>query len=190
MLEATGTIENHSNRSHTRDRASLDTNTEIEFRKPQAGDGPAVSQLVAACAPLDENSAYCNLLQCSDFADTCVIAEREGALLGWISAYRNPAEADCLFVWQVAVAPAGRGQGLAGRMLDEIVARPAAAGCTALTTTITEDNEASWALFEAFARRHGAHLERSPRFERERHFAGAHDTEWEARIAPLPNLSK
>ena len=71
-------------------------------------------------------------------------------------------------------------------MLDELLARPAFAGTTALTTTITQGNAASWRLFGAFARRHGARLTRAPRFEREAHFDGAHDTEWEARIAPLP----
>ncbi len=160
------------------------------LRIPRPEDGPRVSALIAASPPLDVNSAYCNLLQCSDFADTCVLAERGDELLGWISGYRPPAAPECLFVWQVAVAAAARGEGLAGKMLDELIARPAAAGATALTTTITEDNAASWGLFEAFARRHGAKLDRSPRFERDRHFAGAHDTEWEARIAPLPTFSQ
>lgn len=156
---------------------------------PAAEDGAAVSRLIAASPPLDVNSAYCNLLQCTDFAPTCVLAEREGAPVGWLSAYRPPAAPECLFVWQIAVAADARGQGLAGRMLDALLARPAAAGASALTTTITSDNAGSWALFEAFARRHGAALERTPRFQREAHFGGAHDTEWEARIAPLPTLS-
>jgi L-2,4-diaminobutyric acid acetyltransferase len=157
---------------------------------PKAADGPAVSRLIAECPPLDVNSAYCNLLQCTDFAETCVLAERGGKPVGWISAYRPPAAPECLFVWQVAVAREARGEGLAGRMLDELVFRPAAAGAVALTTTITADNVASWSLFEVFARRHGATLERTPRFECERHFAGAHDTEWQARIAPLPTISR
>lgn len=157
---------------------------------PRAEDGHRISGLIASSPPLDVNSAYCNLLQCTDFRDTCVLAERDGALLGWISAYRPPPSPEQLFVWQVAVAPAARGEGLALKMLDALLARPAVAGARTLTTTITEDNEASWRLFRAFARRHGATLTQSPRFEREAHFAGAHDTEWEARIAPLPTLSE
>lgn len=153
---------------------------------PNATDGPAVSRLIAACPPLDVNSAYCNLLQCTDFAETCVLAERAGRIVGWISAYRPPASPECLFVWQVAVADEARGDGLARRMLDELVSRPAAAGAVALTTTITASNVASWSLFEGFARRHGARLERTPRFERDTHFAGARETEWQARISPLP----
>lgn len=157
------------------------------LREPTAADGPAVTALIAACAPLDANSAYCNLLQCSDFAGTCVVAERAGAIVGWISGYRPPSHPDRIFVWQVAVSPSARGLGLGGRMLDALIARPAANGATALTTTVTEANAASWALFEAFARRHGARLTRSARFERDAHFAGAHDTEWQATISPLPS---
>lgn len=145
-----------------------------------------MTALIAACPPLDRNSAYCNLLQCSDFADTCVVAERGGQVLGWISGYRPPSHPDRFFVWQVAVDAAARGEGLAVRMLDHLLTRPAVAGATTLTTTITRDNDASWALFGAFARRHGATLTRHARFERNPHFAGAHATEWEARIAPLP----
>ena len=156
------------------------------LRMPRAEDGPGVSRLIASSPPLDTNSAYCNLLQCTDFRDTCVLAERDGEVMGWISGYRPPAHPERLFVWQVAVNPRARGEGLALRMLEELLARPAAASATQLTTTITEDNDASWALFRAFARRRSAPLSKSPRFEREAHFAGAHDTEWEARIALPP----
>ncbi len=158
----------------------------IVLRRPDAEDGPAVSALIASCPPLDGNSAYCNLLQCSDFAETCVVAERAGRMVGWISGYRPPSNPERLFVWQVAVSDAARGEGLGSRMLDELVARPAACDARELTTTITETNDASWALFEAFARRHGAALTRSPRFERAAHFAGAHDTEWQACITLRP----
>ncbi|WP_235911494.1 diaminobutyrate acetyltransferase [Croceibacterium soli] len=155
---------------------------------PSAEDGPAISRLIASSPPLDTNSAYCNLLQCTDFRETCVVAERDGEALGWISAYRPPATPDRLFVWQVAVHSAARGEGLALKMLEALIARPAAADATMLTTTITEDNQASWGLFEAFARRNGATLTRAPRFEQDAHFAGAHATEWEARIFPLPTF--
>lgn len=161
----------------------------LVLRMPTAADGPAVTALIAASPPLDTNSAYCNLLQCSDFADTCVVAERAGEIVGWISGYRPPSHPDRIFVWQVAVAASARGLGLGGRMLDALIARPASRGATALTTTVTDANAASWALFEAFARRHGARLTRSARFERDAHFVGAHDTEWQATIAPLPSAN-
>jgi L-2,4-diaminobutyric acid acetyltransferase len=156
------------------------------FRKPVALDGPAVSELIAASPPLDPNSAYCNLLQCTDFADSCVVAEQDGVLVGWISGYRPPAAPGIFFVWQVAVAASMRGQRLASRMIEALLARAEQHGATHLTTTITQDNRASWALFEGLARRWAAPIEKAARFEREPHFAGAHATEWQVRIGPLP----
>lgn len=167
-------------------RSGRSKGQDFELRKPVATDGPAVSALIAACPPLDANSAYCNLLQCTDFADFCIIAERDGRLLGWVSGYRPPSAPEDFFVWQVAVASAARGQRLAGRMIEALLARPANAGVTHLVTTVTDENRASWALFEGLARKWRVPLHKSARFDRDAHFAGAHATEWQARIGPLP----
>lgn len=158
----------------------------FQLRRPVAADGPAVTALIAQCPPLDSNSAYCNLLQCTHFADSCVIAECDGAIAGWVSGYRPPSEPDSFFVWQVAVAPIARGQRLGGRMIEELLNRPSAQGVTHLITTVTDDNDASWALFEGLAKRWNAPLDKSALFDRDTHFAGAHATEWLARIGPLP----
>jgi L-2,4-diaminobutyric acid acetyltransferase len=162
----------------------------VTLRLPRAEDGPHVTALIAASPPLDINSAYCNLLQCTDFRETCVLAESGGRPIGWVSAYRPPADRDRLFVWQVAVHPDARGLGLGLRMLEALLERPACAGARSLVTTITRDNQASWRLFEALARRLGATIDSSPRFDRAAHFGGAHATEWEVRVAPLSDLSR
>jgi len=107
-------------------------------------------------------------------------------LAGWVSGYRPPSAPGDFFVWQVAVSPMARSRGLAGRMIEALLSRPQSAGVTHLVTTITDDNSASWALFEGLARKWQAPLRKSVRFEREAHFAGAHATEWQARIGPLP----
>lgn len=157
----------------------------MTFRMPVAQDGPAVTALIAACPPLDRNSRYCNLLQCTHFADSCIVAERDGQILGWVSGYRLPSDPTCFFVWQVAVAAQARGEKLAQRMIMSLLERPATSGVTHLITTVTQDNAASWALFEGIARRIGTTLSKAPLFEREAHFAGAHDTEWQATIGPF-----
>jgi len=169
-------------------RSARSEEQDIEFRKPVAKDGPAITGLIAACPPLDLNSAYCNLLQCTDFADSCIVAESGGAVVGWVSGYRPPSAPENFFVWQVAVSSAARGQRLAGRMIEALLERPQQAGITHITTTVTDDNHASWALFEGLARRWFAPLEKSVRFERDAHFAGVHATEWQARIGPLPRI--
>jgi len=157
-----------------------------QFRKPTAADGPAVTQLIASCAPLDPNSAYCNLLQCTHFADSCIVIESGGEILGWVSGYRPPTEPDSLFIWQVAVAKAARGKGFAQRMINALLERPFASGVTHLTATVTDDNAPSWALFNGLARAWGVPLTQSALFDSATHFAGAHATEWLARIGPLP----
>ena len=155
------------------------------LRKPTPEDGPGVTALIRGSPPLDPNSAYCHLIQCTHFSDTCVVAERSGVVLGWIAAYRPPSEPDQIFVWQVAVDPAARGTGLAGRMLDALAERPEVRDAAALTATITPENTPSWALFNAFARDRGTKLTREPLFDQERHFGGAHGTEWLVAIRPL-----
>lgn len=163
---------------------------QITFRKPVSEDGAAVNALIRECKPLDENSLYCNLLQCDHFADTCILAERGGEILGWISGYLPPAEPGAFFVWQVAVSPKGRGLGLARKMLDKLMARDECAEVDTLLTTITADNDASWGLFRSFARRMDAPVEAEAHYERDAHFDGAHATEHLARIGPFGALAQ
>jgi len=155
------------------------------LRMPRAEDGPLVTALIEACAPLDRNSAYCNLLQCSHFAGTCVIAESDGELAGWLSGYKLPDAPDKIFVWQVGVHPSARGQGLGLLMLDALMARPASRTVDRLLTTITQDNTASWNMFASFARRRGAEIGKSIHFEQALHFAGTHASEYMVSIGPL-----
>jgi L-2,4-diaminobutyric acid acetyltransferase len=149
----------------------------VHLRKPTVEDGSDVWELISACKPLDENSMYFNLIQCDHFADTCILAEREGQIVGWISGHIPPEKPDALFVWQVAVSPEARGLGLAGRMLRALFDRPELADVTRIETTITRDNKPSWALFRAFAKKRGGTLTHAPHFERGAHFDGNHATE-------------
>ena len=54
------------------------------LRKPDATDGKNVWELVRSCRPLDENSIYANIIQADHFRDTCVLAELNGEVVGWI----------------------------------------------------------------------------------------------------------
>lgn len=146
-----------------------------------------IHQLVAASPPLDTNSVYCNLLQCSHFAETSIIAKAGAQCMGFISGYLIPARPDTLFVWQVVVAQAARGQGLASRMLEQLIQRPNCAQVQYIETTITPDNAASWALFRKLARQLDAPLNDTVGFDQQIHFQGAHATEHLLRLGPFPN---
>lgn len=157
----------------------------LGLRAPTKEDGKAVWDLIAACPPLDQNSMYCNILQCTHFAGTCVLAERDGKALGWLSAYCPPDEPETLFVWQIAVHEEARGEGLAHILLENLLARPHLKGVDTVKATITPDNRASWGLFESLARRLDAPIERSDWLESDRHFGGRHAPETMISIGPF-----
>jgi len=157
----------------------------ITLRLPIDTDGKRVFDLVMECPPLDVNSAYCNLLQCTHFAQTSVTATQGHHTVGFISGYIIPERPDTLFIWQVAVAESARGQGLANQMLTHILDRPATTDVRFLETTITESNKASWALFQRFADQQGAPLESNVMFDETQHFQGDHASEMLVRIGPM-----
>ncbi|MFN3880769.1 MAG: diaminobutyrate acetyltransferase [Nitrincola lacisaponensis] len=157
------------------------------FRKPQATDGQPLNALVNRCPPLDTNSTYCNLLQCTHFADTSIAVENaDQALVGFISGYIPPTRPDTLFVWQVAVDPGCRGQGLAQRMLKALVERcRTEQSIRYVETTITPGNSASEALFTRVYTELQAPIEKTVLFSRKTHFADQHDDEVLWRGGPL-----
>lgn len=163
--------------------------TPIILRPPQLGDGAAVHALIKACPPLDLNSSYLYFLLCDHFRDTTVVAEREGRIVGCVTAYLRPDDPEALFVWQVAVHADGRGQGLGKRMLDAVADREAAAGATRMETTISPSNAASRRLFASWAESRGLTIEDRDYLE-PGHFSAAgaeeaHEAERLFRIAPL-----
>lgn len=155
----------------------------ITLRKPNPEDGSLVHALVERCKPLDTNSMYCNLLQCSHFRDTSVLAEEAGEVVGFISGYLLPEQQDTLFVWQVAVSEQARGLGLASKMLLELTGRSPL--IQHLHTSITPGNNASWNTFKRLAKTLNAPLNEGVMFDKEQHFGGAHDTEMLVHIGPF-----
>jgi L-2,4-diaminobutyric acid acetyltransferase len=141
--------------------------------------------LVVASPPLDLNSRYAYLLLCEHHAQTSVIAECEGVVVGAITAYVPPAQPDTLFIWQVAVAPQARGRKLATDMLQHLLQH-----CIAprqlrwLEATISPGNYASRRLFTQFARRHGAGYITSRLFSPDDFGESGHEEERLYKIGP------
>jgi len=170
---------NHTN-------SASETDQDVTLRVPTADDGPALFDLIAACPPLDQNSRYCNLLQVSHFAETAVVADLGGEVVGSITGYLKPGDPETLFIWQVAVHEKARGRRLATRMMDEIVDRGGLCrDVRFMETTIEPDNTASWRAFEKFAEARNASTEQSLLFSGDRHFAGTHGDEMLLRIGPF-----
>ncbi|MDA0147668.1 diaminobutyrate acetyltransferase [Vibrio sp. LaRot3] len=151
------------------------------FRQPNTTDGDDIYQLISQCPPLDVNSSYCNFLQSTHFSRTCVLAEQDGQVAGFVSGYLKPDEPDVLFIWQVAVAEFARGHGLAYQMLHSLLSRDGLQSVSTIETTITKNNKASWALFEKVAKEHrGGKI--TTFLDKTLHFKDKHDTEYLYRI--------
>jgi len=122
------------------------------FRPPAVNDATAMLELVQATDSLEPNSAYSYVMMADRFPETCVVAERDGKPVGFLSAFISTERDDTVFVWQVGVAPSEQGQGIARQMLQELLRRPACQGVRFLEATVTPSNEASAGLFRSLAR--------------------------------------
>lgn len=156
----------------------------MNLRCPTERDGSRVWRLLARTGGLERNTCYAYVLLFSDFGDTCLLAEQDGELLGFVLAYRPPSRRDELFVWQIGVDPAARGRGLGTKLLDAVLEQPGCAGVNYLTATVSPDNEASRRMFAAVARRRGVAFAINPRFGAAL-FAEPHLDEDQVRIGPL-----
>lgn len=125
----------------------------ISLRSPRTTEGTAVWAFIRDVGNLDLNSAYCYMMLCDYFKDTCVIAEVDGELIGFVSAFRPPGKSDTLFIWQVAVAASERGKGLSKLMLNELLSRMEVEENLFIEATISPSNLASHALFSGLAKR-------------------------------------
>lgn len=146
-------------------------------------------RLVAESGVLDQNSTYAYLLMATEFADTSIVADRDGQLFGFVMGYHPPARPQALFVWQVVVTPAAQGTGLGAAMLDtliERVRRERHGHPVTLEATVAPSNSASRALFGGFARRHGVPVTELPWFGAELLDADQlHEEEPLLRIGPI-----
>ena len=150
---------------------------DIIFRTPNINDGAGIWRIVKESGVLDLNSAYMYLLLCKDFTDTCVVAERNGELVGFVTGYRPPGRESAIFLWQVGVDASCRGQGLGKKLVGAFLTNAGARGASMLETTISPSNKASQALFSAVARDLGTNIEKVPCFSAAQFPEAGHEDE-------------
>lgn len=157
----------------------------VTYRHPELSDANAIWKLIKNSPYLDLNSEYCYMLLCKQFSQTCMIAESNGELAGLVTAYIPPKQPNVLFIWQVAVDPKHRGKKIASTLLKKLYESPACKNVQFLETTVTPTNEASLALFHAFARKNQTQLIKTPYFTEETFSGEVHEPEDLLKIGPL-----
>lgn len=155
------------------------------LRAPNLDDAKVVHALIESSPPLDVNSVYVYLLLSHHFTDTCVVAELDNEIVGFVSAYVPPKTPDVLFVWQVAVHERGRGLGLGKSMLEDILHRPGLSDIKVVETTVGPDNAASRGMFASLARKADTEINETALFEGHHFGEHAHEDERLLRIGPF-----
>ena len=158
----------------------------IIIRHPTMSDGAKVAAL-AREAGLDQNSVYCYLLLCHQFAASAAVAVAGERVVGFSVGFRVPENPATLFVWQVGVAADYKGRGLGRKMIVWLCQRPDNP-VNMIDATITPSNEASQALFRSVAKTLAAPWEyEEDMFSSDAFGAAEHEPERLFRIGPLKN---
>jgi len=164
---------------------------EIIFRHPDTEDGKELWEITKRSETLDLNSPYHYLIMSRHFGSTSVVAEINGTVVGFVTAYIPPETPNTLFVWQIAVDKKAQGKGLAKKMLVFALENASQQPLEFLEATITPSNIASINLFTAAAKAFDAPFEFSKMVFSEEDFgAGSHEPETLFRIGPIPCRSR
>lgn len=154
----------------------------IIFRRPELKDASGIHNLIKRSPPLDVNSLYCYLLLCDHFRNTCIVAEKDRKIIGFIAAYLPPTKLDTLFVWQVVVAKPLRNRSLATKMLNKLLQSTLV---LYIETTVTPSNDASMRFFRAFAHAREATLLSAAGYARDLFGNNSHEEELLLRLGPF-----
>ncbi|WP_334313187.1 diaminobutyrate acetyltransferase [Terrihalobacillus insolitus] len=156
----------------------------IVFKKPTVEDGAEMWELVDK-STLDQNSAYKYIMMCEFFSETCVVAKQEGKLVGFVTAFIPPERKDVVFVWQIGVDPSQQGNGIASKLLTELITRKACQNVRFVEATVTPSNKASKSLFRRFARDNQTKCRVSECFSEDLFPSDEHEEELSFRIGPI-----
>jgi len=159
--------------------------SDLELKIPREEQGKDIWQLVKDTRVLDLNSPYSYLMLCKYFGDTCVAAEYEGRVVGFVSAFRPASDPQVIFVWQVAVDEALRRRRLGMTMLKHLLARESCRQVRYLEITVTPSNQAAYSLYRRLAEELNTTCEESECFPARMFPGQQHEDEVLLRIGPL-----
>ncbi|KRE96440.1 hypothetical protein ASG89_31220 [Paenibacillus sp. Soil766] len=162
----------------------LDTNNCV-IRKATVQDGKYMWQRVKDSQKLDVNSAYCYIMLSEYFTDTCLVAEIDKEIVGFVTSLIRPSNPEVLFVWQIAVSTEHQGKGIAYTLLHELISSASCTEVRYIETTISPRNTASNQLFRKWAEEMEAPLLESEGFSSYLFPGDVHEDERLIQIGPI-----
>jgi len=123
----------------------------VRVRRPRPSDGNAVWQLVRQAQSSELGGRHVLRALVQHFADTSLVAEVEGKLVGFVGGYRPPTNLSSMSIWQIDVETSLHRQGLGTALLHALIQCPGCAGVEYLEATVGSSNLAAKRLFEGFA---------------------------------------
>lgn len=150
---------------------------QLVTRIPSIEDSSAIFQLISNTKPLDVNSEYLYILLCDHFKHTCVIAELEDQVVGFLSAYLIPHQLETLFIWQVAVDGGVRGKGVSKFMFQNLLTRENISHVKRIEATVSPSNIASQKMFSWLSRILKTTCVNTPYYDQSQFSSGNHEAE-------------
>jgi len=157
---------------------------DIVYRPATPADGREMWRFVNEAGVLELNQSYAYILMCQHFGNTCLVAETDDMMVGFVLAYVPPRQPDTIFVWQIGVAREVRGRGVGLHLLRHLLALDGCRNVQYLEASVTPSNKPSQNLFRAFARKWGVSCRKLPFFPSE-FFPEDHEPEYLYRVGPL-----
>jgi L-2,4-diaminobutyric acid acetyltransferase len=155
----------------------------FKIRNVVLDDIKEVYRLLRANRPyVGLNSKYTYFLLARDFADTCVVAEHQGKIVGFSSGYMPPAKKDTFFCWETVVQNDYRGNQLQKRML---LWQITVSGATYFEGTVNPSNEASKKSFRSLAELLDTSCKERVLFSEEDFENDGHEAEVLFRVGPI-----
>lgn len=158
---------------------------ELTIRTPKIEDGAKIWSLVKKTGVLDVNSPYSYLMMAKFFNDTCIVAEEDNEIVGFVTGFIQPTAPDTYFVWQVAVDDSQRGKGLASKMIQSQLQKEVCENVSYLEATVSPSNIPSESLFLRIARDLNTECNVSECFSEDMFPGDDHEEERTFRIGPF-----
>lgn len=158
----------------------------VQFREPTEDDGKEMFRIVQESQVLDVNSSYSYLMWSKYFNKTSIIASCEDEVIGFVSGFLQPESPETLFVWQVAVDPKFQGNGLATKLIEQLIKQlDEHEGIHYLEATVTPSNIPSSKLFQGIAKKKDTECTISECFSEDQFPDPNHEAELTYRVGPF-----